>query len=136
MDNWMMISNLEDLINFSRNVIYNNLGEYEETDSEEFFEKIKTMTQENKDELDRILPYKECEIIIKEFIIRKRNKNTKETALFMKESDYNKVLEELNQRMVSNIISTLVSKDVLDMAFDEEKNDFVFWVKQSGGHNN
>ena len=132
----MMISNLEDLINFSRNVIYNNLGECEETDAEEFFEKIKTMTQENKDELDRILPYKECKIIMKEFTIRKRNKNTKKTALFMRESDYNKVLEELNQRMVSNIISNLVSKDILEMAFDEEKNDFVFWVKQSGENNN
>jgi hypothetical protein len=31
--------------------------------------------------------------------------------------------------MVSNIISGLVQKGLVETAFDEEANDFVFWVK-------
>ena len=31
--------------------------------------------------------------------------------------------------MVSNMISNLVKKGLLESAFDEEKNDFVFWKK-------
>jgi hypothetical protein len=31
--------------------------------------------------------------------------------------------------MISNIIQGLVKKGVLHTAFDNEKNDFIFWVK-------
>jgi hypothetical protein len=31
--------------------------------------------------------------------------------------------------MVSNIVRGLVKKGVLDSAFDNDKNDFIFWVK-------
>jgi hypothetical protein len=33
--------------------------------------------------------------------------------------------------MVSNIISGLVQKGLVETAFDEEANDFVFWVKKN-----
>jgi hypothetical protein len=35
--------------------------------------------------------------------------------------------------MISNILSKLVSEGLLDSAFDTEKNDFIFWVKENNG---
>jgi hypothetical protein len=32
--------------------------------------------------------------------------------------------------MVSNILNSLVNKGVLDSAYDDEQNDFIFWVKE------
>ena len=32
--------------------------------------------------------------------------------------------------MTANILNNLVSKGYVDTAFDEEENDFVFWVKE------
>jgi hypothetical protein len=47
----------------------------------------------------------------------------------IKEDDYDDFLVQLNRRMVSNIVKDLVSKGLVESAFDNEKNDFVFWVK-------
>ena len=56
-------------------------------------------------------------------------KKTKVAKLFMKESDYDDLLIQLNKRMVSNIVRGLVNKGFVESAFDDEKNDFIFWVK-------
>ena len=39
-------------------------------------------------------------------------------------------MEQLCERMVSNIIQSLVKKGLVETAFDNEKNDFIFWVKK------
>jgi hypothetical protein len=31
--------------------------------------------------------------------------------------------------MISNLLNTLVNKGLVETAFDEKSNDFVFWVK-------
>jgi hypothetical protein len=46
------------------------------------------------------------------------------------------MMECFNSRMVSNILSGLVQKDILDSAYDEELNDFVFWVKDDENKEN
>ena len=40
-----------------------------------------------------------------------------------------KIIEELNSRMISNSLSNLVNSGVLESAFDDKLNDFVFWIK-------
>ncbi|NBT08684.1 MAG: hypothetical protein EBS98_07780, partial [Chitinophagia bacterium] len=39
------------------------------------------------------------------------------------------ILEELNSRLVSNILNSLVNKGLIESAYDSDTNDFVFWVK-------
>ena len=48
----------------------------------------------------------------------------------MLESDYDNVLRQLSERMISNIVRNLVKKGLVESAFDEDKNDFVFWIKK------
>lgn len=132
-EHWLEITDIKKLTNFSRKLIFNSFNESPDTiklENAEFFTLIENMSDSELTELESILPYKESEMIIKSFIKTKKHKKTSKIIHLMKESNYGKVLEDLNQRMVSNIIRNLVSKGVVETAFDEEKNDFVFWIKE------
>jgi hypothetical protein len=128
---WLEVVNLEKLAKFSRKVIYYNFDESNsKLNDESFMEKIENISNEKDDEeMERLLPYKEIEAIFGEFLQRKKSKETKKKAWFLKEKDYNIILEQLSERMVSNIVRGLVNRGLVESAFDSEKNDFVFWVK-------
>lgn len=124
------IVNLEKLVNFTRRLIFYNFDEYQEDmTNEDFLQKVSKIESKDIQEIENVLPFIECENIFKELLKSKVNKKTKKTKYFMKESDYEEVLSMLNQRMISNIIQSLVKKGALESAYDSEKNDFVFWVK-------
>jgi hypothetical protein len=124
------IVNLEKLVNFTRRLIFYNFDEYqEEMTNEDFLQKVSKIETKDIQEIENVLPFIECENIFKELLKRKVNKKTKKVKYFMRESDYEEVLSMLNQRMISNIVQSLVKKGALDSAYDSEKNDFVFWVK-------
>lgn len=40
------------------------------------------------------------------------------------------IIQNLNSRMVSNSLSKLVSLGIVESAFDDKLNDFVFWIKE------
>ena len=129
-DGYLEISNVDKLVNFSRRLIYYNFDdESEKLSDADFFDKVQKIKKEDIPELDKYLPFEEAKSIMKSLIIKRRHKKTKIPKMFMKESDYDEVLVQLNQRMVSNIIRGLVNKGVVDSAFDNERNDFIFWVK-------
>ena len=129
-DEWLEIENINKLINFSRKLIYNNFDEKTaQMTDDDFFDKVDSFTESEQQELDIVLPFKESKIIIKEFLKKRKNKQTQEIRIFMKESDYGEYLDRLNHRMVSNLVMEMVKKGVLDSAFDDTMNDFVFWVK-------
>lgn len=129
-DGYLEISNVDKLVNFSRRLVYYNFDdESERLSDSDFFEKVQKIKKEDMPELDKYLPFEEAKNIMKSLLIKRRHKKTKIPKLFMKESDYDEVLIQLNKRMVSNIVLGLVKKGVVDSAFDSEKNDFIFWVK-------
>ena len=129
-DGYLEISNIDKLVNFSRRLIYYNFDdESEKLSDADFFEQVQKIKQEDMPELDKYLPFDEAKNIMKSLLIKRRHKKTKVAKLFMKESDYDDLLIQLNKRMVSNIVRGLVNKGVVESAFDDEKNDFIFWVK-------
>tara|TARA_B100001778_G_scaffold333816_1_gene343272 strand:+ start:572 stop:1036 length:465 start_codon:yes stop_codon:yes gene_type:complete len=129
-DGYLEISNIDKLVNFSRRLIYYNFDdESEKLSDADFFEQVQKIKQEDMPELDKYLPFDEAKNIMKSLLIKRRHKKTKVSKLFMKESDYDELLIQLNKRMVSNIVRGLVNKGVVESAFDDEKNDFIFWVK-------
>lgn len=131
-DEWMEIVNVDKLTDFTRKVIFHNFDNQNNslTDTE-FFEKVKRIKTEDSEEMERLLPFNEVKTILTGFIKKRKNKKTQEIKLFMRETDYDQILLEFNQRMVSNIVQSLVKKGVLETAFDNEKNDFIFWVKNN-----
>lgn len=129
-EGWMEIVNIDKLVDFSRRVIFYNFDEAnDDLDDEDFMKKIEKIESKDSTEMDKVLPRDEVKAIFSDLVFKKRNKNTKKIALFIKEEDYEEVLAQLNQRMVSNIVKGLVSKGLVESAFDSEKNDFVFWVR-------
>ena len=40
------------------------------------------------------------------------------------------IIESLNERMVSNLLNSLVNKGLVETAYDDEDDDFIFWVKE------
>lgn len=133
-ESWLEIMNLEKLINFSRRVIYYNFDDTNvKLDDDAFLDKVDNLSnQSDDDEMDRILPYKEVETIFGEFLHRRKSSATEKKAWFLKDGDYDIILFNMSERMVSNIVRDLVNKGLVESAFDNDKNDFVFWVKGSG----
>ena len=106
-DGYLEISNIDKLVNFSRRLIYYNFDdESEELSDEDFFDKEQKIKHKDATELDKLLPFEEAKSIMQTLIVKKRHKKTKILKMFMRESDYDSVLIQLN-----------------------EKNDFIFWVK-------
>ena len=127
---WMEIVNLDKLVDFSRKVIFYNFDEENnDLSDKDFLKKIEKIEDQDSKEMDRLLPHDEVKNILSSLTFKKRNKNTKQVALFIKEPDYDEALAQINQRMVSNIVKGLVAKGLVESAYDSEKNDFVFWVK-------
>jgi hypothetical protein len=130
-DHWLQIIDLDSLIDFTRKLIYHNFDEKNKhLNGEDFINQITKMDNGDDDDLENILPFNETKLIVQECLVKKRNKRTKQIGFFIKESTYQEILNKFHERMVSNIVRSLVDKGLLEMAFDEEKNDFVFWVSQ------
>jgi predicted transcriptional regulator len=87
------------------------------------------VAQNEKAEFDKVLSHQESLVIVKENLKRERNKITKKIRYILNDDIFAEIVYKLNDRMVSNIISGLVQKGLVETAFDEEANDFVFWVK-------
>tara|TARA_B100001094_G_C18152219_1_gene784313 strand:+ start:862 stop:1320 length:459 start_codon:yes stop_codon:yes gene_type:complete len=136
-DGWMEIINLHKLADFSRKIIYHNFDESNDEYSDQEFLEIVTqmkLSTENYEELEQVLPIQETKNILKSLCILKHRK--KRTVYLIKEDDYDEFLVQLGQRMISNIVLGLVKKGLVDSAFDDEKNDFVFWVKKKNDNEN
>lgn len=138
-EDWLEISDIEKFTEYVRNVVYinfrsENIEEEEEYDID-FNEAIQPLSDEENLELNSILTQKECINIIKETSKKIRHKKTKEIKYLINDKILYKIIQNINQRMVSNMISNLVKKGLLESAFDEEKNDFVFWKKDTKNGN-
>ena len=128
---WLNIVNLDKLINFSRKVVYANLGEeYSDASDANFLHLVENMPEEQQEEMNSILSLSEARAIFKPFVRQQRHKKTLNIKTSILESDYDTILRQLSERMISNIVRNLVNRGLVESAFDEEKNDFIFWVKK------
>lgn len=131
---WLEISDLNIFTDYVRNVVYSNFIDTEaEQDDYNEIDLIKTLTDlspEEKEELENVLNQQECLNIVKATSKKIRHKKTKQIKYLVNDQILYDIVQNINQRMVSNIISNLVKKGFLESAFDEEKNDFIFWKKE------
>lgn len=126
---WYIVKNLEEFIESSRSLVYNNFGNtFEKKDP---IDNILNMvvSEEEKKELDTVLSYEESSIIITTLLKKQINNKTKKHRYVMTEKMFMSIIESLNDRMVSNMLNGLVNKGLLETGFDEETNDFIFWIK-------
>ena len=129
MNEWFVIKNIEEFTNKARAIVYNNFGNWEnESDVDNIIDSVKPSEQSD---FDKILSHQESLIIIKQIIKKQKNKTTSKIRYILNETLFAKIVEELNARMVSNILNELVKKGLVESAYDTESDDFVFWVKDN-----
>lgn len=126
-EEWFIINNIDEFTDKVRAIVFNNFGAWDKADElDSLIDTVKTGDQE---ELNKILSHQESLLIVKESVKMQTSKNKKRIRYTLDEKIFTDILEKLNSRMVSNILNGLVQKGLVDMAYDEKSNDFVFWVK-------
>jgi hypothetical protein len=130
-DGWLEISNIKKFTEYLRNIVYINFKDDNQDDSKNYQinlgEDLPEITDEEKKELSEILTQKECIVIVKETSKKIIHKKTKNIKYLINDNILFKLIEDFNQRMTSNIIAKLVKRGILESAYDDEKNDFIFW---------
>jgi hypothetical protein len=127
MNNWFVVPNLDEFVYKARAIVFNNFGNWNPEDTEPV--DISDVSEKDQEEFDKLLSHNESLVIIKEFIRKEKNKRTKKIRYVLSDEIFENIITKLNDRMVSNIMAGLVSKGLVESAFDETVNDFVFWVK-------
>jgi hypothetical protein len=126
---WYIIPDLSEFTDRVRYIVYNNFGSWD--DRSELDTLIDDIKDAEKEELNKILSHQESLVIVKENIKTQRHKITKKTRYLLDDKIFTEIVSKLNDRMVSNIMVGLVQKGLVETAFDEKANDFVFWVKNN-----
>jgi len=122
---WYIIKDIEKFIDTTRILVFNNFAQDGKNDINFSLDtKI-----DSTEELDQVLSYNESASIIDGLIKKEINKKSKKIRYLLSDDLFLDIVESLNSRMVSNILSGLVSKGLVETAFDDSANDFIFWIK-------
>lgn len=128
-EQWFFINDFDDFVDHARSLVFKFFGVANEMADDPLSSSLATLTKEELTEMDETLTHDESAIIIRNHAKKQINRKTKETRYCLTDEILQSIIEDLNSRMVSNILNTLVNKGVLDSAFDTDQNDFIFWVK-------
>lgn len=125
---WYIVEDIDGFILSTRRLLFNNFGKNDNESSgiDAMFKEIK---KEEQEEFDSVLTQEESLIIAKGLMKKQKNKTTNHTRYVLTDEIYMQIIENMNDRMVSNILNSLVNRGLVEAAFDDEVNDFVFWVK-------
>jgi hypothetical protein len=130
-----IIDDIETLTNGVRAIVFNNFGNWDNDEKMDNIESSVDIDPEDKEDIDRVLPYQESLQIVLSHLLKQRNKTTKEIRYIMSEKDYLNMCEEVNSRMLSNLLLEMTNKGIIESAFDSEENDFIFWLPDNKKEN-
>lgn len=119
---YYVITDLEEFVKSLRIVVYNNFASNKPNYSDTI-----DLDTGSEEEFEKCLNQQECLTIVKSKLKVQYNNSRTKYRYITTEKRTHQIIELLHSRMVSNLLSGLVSKGVLEMAFDESINDFVFW---------
>ena len=132
MTHWYVVANLEDFVTTARKLVFNSFGK---EDKEEDEENLLLISPKDQKEFDEALTQEESTIIAKNLLRKQVNKKTKEERYTITDEIMIEIIEAMNDRMVSNILNSLVNRGLLESAYDTESNDFIFWIKDNEEQN-
>ena len=134
MTDWFIINDIHDFTDKARAIVFNNFGKWSETKSHELI--IDSVKKKDEDELNQVLSIQESLVIVKQFIKKQKNSKTKQIRYILNDTIFSNIVYNLNNRIVSNILNSLVQKGFIESAFDNESNDFIFWIKEKENEKN
>lgn len=125
---WYVVKDLETFVDKTRALVFNSFGKDENRSWEEIG--LDVVMENERCEFDKILPHNESILIAKEILRKQTNKKTASIRYLVSDKIYTELINSLNERMIGNILNGLVNKGLVDVAFDEESNDFLFWCAE------
>lgn len=131
-----IIDDLEEFTLSTRRLVFNGFGQGEVSDSEDLVDLMKEPATEDSKEMDDILSQHESLIVVKNLATKQKHKKKNIYRYIIDEKIFSQIIEALNTRMVSNILSSLTNKGLIESAYDEKIDDFVFWVSEETNDEN
>jgi len=119
-----VIKDLDQFAVYIRKISLHKFSETNKVVDDEFSSSF-LKEKENIKNDDEIISIKEVENII--FSLARENN---EEELLLNDKILNNIIEAINERIVTNLLNILANKDIVESAFDEKVNDFVFWIKE------
>lgn len=127
-EEYLEIQNLKEFVDSSRGTSYKTINKN--------FAKKKRITEVEqllvdflditKLSIEEILTDKDVESIIRSDLVEK----TDSTTLYFKTTNYRNYVEKLCARLLYNMLHSLANLDILEVGFDNETDNFIFWKKQ------
>lgn len=125
-----IVDDIDEFTEALRLIVFTCFGkDTENSEGDEFLSAIHKLPPEEKKEIDRVLTHNESLVIVKNHLKKQKSKKTGEIRYILTDDLFSSIVEDLNSRMVSNILRDLTSRGIMESAYDSELNDFVFWVK-------
>jgi hypothetical protein len=118
---WYEIDNLEDFTESLRKLVIDSF--FEDKDEDHIF---KDLFRSKESELEEKLTLEEARLIVNSMV----EKNDFKEEYLVSHKAFTKIFNNLNRRIISNILRDLVSAGQIESAFDDDKNDFIFWIKE------
>jgi hypothetical protein len=126
-----IIDDLEEFTLSARRLVFNGFGKGLVEDPDELSSLMSTISEEDSHEMNQVLTQQESLVIVKHLAKEQVNKKTNETRYIIDEKIFSEIIEAMNGRLVANILASLASKGLIESAYDEQLNDFVFWVNEN-----
>lgn len=127
MREWFIINDLDEFVDKTRLLVYNNFGSWNQ--DTEIDNLIDGIAEDEEADFERLLSHDECLVIAKNIVKKEKHKVTKKIRFILNEDLFIELIKSFNDRMVSNILQSLVSKGLIESSYDSEINDFIFWIK-------
>jgi len=124
-----IIDDLDQFTDSARRLVYNGFGKGAVEDPDEFTDLVTQINPEEENELNKILSHDEALIIVKSMAKEQKHKYEDKSRYLIDEKIFSEIIEAMNSRLVSNILTSLVNKGLVESAYDSDVNDFVFWIK-------
>ena len=125
-----VVSDIDKFVDETRKIVFSGFGQ--DFDNENQIDDfISELSETDIEELDRTLSKEECVAIVHEYVKPGKTRRRKNKYI-ISEENFHSIIEDFNARLVSNLLQQLVAKGLIESSYDEEENDFIFWVKETG----
>jgi hypothetical protein len=128
MNEWFVINDLNEFTDKTRIIVYNNFGKWESNNP--INETMDLIEESDTNDMNKVLSHEESLTIVKQVVKKQKHKKSDRVRYILNETLFAKIVQDLNARMVSNVLNELVKKGIIESGFDNKSNDFVFWIKK------
>ncbi len=127
-EEWYEITDIDKFVEATRVLIYDSFGK-KNYDFNQSVTNIIDLAKADQQELNKTFTQQEALLIVKELAKKRKG------LYCINDRIYSKIIESFTERFVGNMISDLTSRGLLESAFDDKVNDFVFWVSEKNENN-